>query len=44
LMVLVTPADGKGLGALRCWECDRIDPMQLPSTAAWLVGELRPPK
>ena len=44
LMVLVMPVDGKGPGALRCWECDRIDPLQLPSIAAWLVGELHPPK
>src|SRR5260221_5368251 len=41
LMVLVMPVDGKGPGALRCWECDRVDPMQLPSTTAWLVDELR---
>ncbi len=40
-MVLVMPVDGKGPGALRCWECDRVDPMQLPSTTAWLVDELR---
>src|SRR5260221_4041121 len=38
LMVLVMPVNGKGPGALRCWECDRVDPMQLPSTTAWLVG------
>jgi hypothetical protein len=44
LMVLVMPVDGKGPAALRCLECDRIDPLQLPSIAAWLVGELRPPK
>jgi hypothetical protein len=43
-MVLVMPVDGKGPGALRCWECDRIDPLQLPWTAAWFAGELRPPK
>src|SRR5258708_24224874 len=40
-MVLVMPVDGKGPGALRCWECDRVDPMQLPSTTAWLVDPLR---
>src|SRR3981189_3562344 len=44
LMVLVMPVDGKQPAALRCLECDRIDPLQLPSIAAWLVGELRPPK
>jgi hypothetical protein len=43
-MVLVMPIDGKGLGALRCLECDRNDPLQLPSVTAWPVGELRPPK
>jgi len=43
-MVLVMPLDGNGPGALRCWECDQVDPMQMPSTTAWLVGELRPPK
>jgi hypothetical protein len=43
-MVLVMPADGKGPGALRCWECDQIDPLQLPWSTAWFVGELRPPK
>ena len=44
LMVLVMPVDVKGPAALRCLECDRIDPLQLPSIAAWLVGELRPLK
>jgi len=44
LMVLVVPVDVKEPAALRCLECDRIDPLQLPSIAAWLVGELRPPK
>ena len=44
LMVLVMPVDGSGPGALRCWECDRIDPLELPAITAWLVGELRPPK
>ena len=44
LMVLVMPVDVKEPAALRCLECDRIDPLQLPSIAAWLVGELRPPK
>jgi hypothetical protein len=44
LMVLVMPVDGKGPGALRCLECDQIDPLELPSITAWLVGELRPPK
>jgi hypothetical protein len=39
LMVLVMPVDSKGPAALRCLECDRIDPLQLPSIAAWLVGE-----
>jgi hypothetical protein len=43
-MVLVMPVDGKAPGALRCLECDRIDPLQLPSITAWLDGELRPPK
>ena len=43
-MVLVMPADGKRPVALRCWECDQIDPLQLPWTTAWLVGEPRPPK
>jgi hypothetical protein len=43
-MVLVMPVDVKEPAALRCLECDRIDPLQLPSIAAWLVGELRPPK
>ena len=44
LMVLVMPVYGKGPGALRCLECDRIDPLALPSIAVWLVGELRPPR
>jgi len=44
LMVLVMPVDGKGPGALRCLECDQIDPLRLSWTKAWLVGELRPPK
>ncbi len=44
LMVLVMPVDGKGPGALRCLECDQIGPLALPSIAAWLVGELRPPR
>jgi hypothetical protein len=43
-MMLVLPVDGKGPGAFRCLECDQIDPLKLPSIAAWLVGELRPPK
>jgi hypothetical protein len=42
-MVPVMPVDGKGPQALRCLECDRIDPLRLPWIAAWLVGELRPP-
>ena len=42
--LLVMPVDGKGPGAFRCLECDRIDPLQLPSITAWLAGELRPPK
>jgi len=44
LMVLVMPVDGKTPGTLRCLECDRIDPLELPSITAWLAGELRPPK
>jgi hypothetical protein len=43
-MVLVVTVDGKGPGALRCLERDQIDPLELPSTTAWIVGELRPPK
>jgi hypothetical protein len=43
-MVLVLPVDGKGPGAFRCLECDQIDPLKLPSIAAWLAGELRPPR
>jgi hypothetical protein len=43
-MVLVLPVDGKGPGVVRCLECDQIDPLKLPSIAAWLVGELRPPR
>jgi hypothetical protein len=43
-MVLVMPVDGKGPRALRCFECDRIDPLELPSIAGWLAGELRHPK
>jgi hypothetical protein len=43
-MVLVMPVNGKGPRALRCLECDRIDPLELPSIMAWLGGELRPPK
>jgi len=42
-MVLVMPVDGKGPRAFRCLECDRIDPLELPSIMAWLGGELRPP-
>jgi hypothetical protein len=44
LMVLVMPVDRKGPGALRCLECDQIDPLELPLIRGWLVGELRPPK
>jgi hypothetical protein len=44
LTVFVMAEDGKGPGALRCWECDQIDPLPLPWTTAWLVGELRAPK
>jgi hypothetical protein len=44
MMVLAMPVDGKGPGALRCLDCDQIDPLELPSITAWLVGELRPPK
>jgi hypothetical protein len=44
LMVLVVPVDGKCPGAIRCLECDRVDPLQLPWIAAWLASELRPPK
>jgi hypothetical protein len=43
-MVLVVPPDGKAPPELRCLQCDRIDPLELPSMAAWLDGELRPPK
>jgi len=43
-MVLVMPPDGKAPRELRCLQCDRIDPLQLPSITAWLDGELRPPK
>jgi hypothetical protein len=44
LLVLVMPPDGKVPRELRCLQCDRIDPLELPSIAAWLDGELRPPK
>jgi hypothetical protein len=44
LSVLVMPPDGKAPRELRCLECDRIDPLELPSITAWLDGELRPPK
>jgi hypothetical protein len=44
VMVLMLPVDGKGPGAFRCLECDQIDPLKLPSIAAWLAGELRPPR
>jgi hypothetical protein len=43
-MVLVMLPDGKAPRVLRCLECDRIDPLLLPSITAWLDGELRPPK
>src|SRR3977135_734139 len=43
LMVLVVPVDGKCPGTIRCLECDRVDPLQLPWTAAWLARERRPP-
>jgi hypothetical protein len=41
---LVVPVDGKCPGAIRCLECDPVDPLRLPWTAAWLASELRPPK
>jgi hypothetical protein len=44
VMLQVMPVDGKGPPTLRCLECDQIDPLHLPWTTAWLVGELRPPK
>jgi hypothetical protein len=44
LMVLVPPVNGKGPGAFRCLKCDQIDPLKLPSIAAWLAGELRAPR
>jgi hypothetical protein len=44
IMVLVPPVDGKEPRAFRCLKCDQIDPLKLPSIAAWLVGELRPPR
>ena len=44
LMVLVMPPDGKAPREFRCLKCDLIDPLELPSIAAWLDGELRPPK
>jgi hypothetical protein len=40
-MVLVVPDDGKCPGAIRCLECDRVDPLQLPWIAARLASELR---
>jgi hypothetical protein len=33
-MVLVAPSDGKGSHALRCLECDEIDPLKLPKIAS----------
>jgi hypothetical protein len=44
LLVQVTAVDGSGPRALRCLVCDQIDPLHLPWTTAWFVGELRPPK
>jgi hypothetical protein len=44
LMVLVMPPDGKAPREFRCLQCDRIDPLKLPSVTAWLDGELRRPK
>jgi glycine/D-amino acid oxidase-like deaminating enzyme len=42
--LVLTPVDGSGPRALRCLECDQIDPLHLPRTTAWFAGELRPPK
>jgi hypothetical protein len=33
-MVVVMPVNGSGPGALRCLECDRVDPLQLPWTTS----------
>jgi hypothetical protein len=30
--------------ALRCEQCDRLDPLKADEVIGWLKGELRPPK
>jgi len=36
--------DDYGSRALRCVDCDQIDPLKLPANKAWIEGELRPPR
>jgi hypothetical protein len=38
------PGDEHDLRALRCVDCDQIDPLKLPANKAWTEGELRPPR
>ena len=44
LKVIVKPIDGRGPCALCCPKCNDLDPLQLPTIAGWMDGELRPPK
>jgi hypothetical protein len=34
----------QGPGALRCEQCDGLNPLKAAEVAGWFKGELRPPK
>jgi hypothetical protein len=43
-MVLAIPPRGKGPRTLKCFECDRPDPLKSDKAIGWLQGDLKPPQ
>jgi hypothetical protein len=42
-LILALPGSN-GLRTLQCLDCERLDPLKIPTVTGWLKSELQPPK
>jgi hypothetical protein len=43
-LIVALPPGGKGQRTLQCFDCGRPDPLKTDEAAAWLKGDLQPPR
>jgi hypothetical protein len=44
LVETTAPGGEHGSRAVKCIDCEQIDPLKLPANKAWIEGGLRPPR